>query len=66
MNKKLRGSSGFDRLFHTYLRLLRTWMDGEEGDDDDVGVNGVNVDGDDGRAKGEVRGGERGEGGGGA
>jgi len=25
---KLRGSSGFNKLFHTYLRLLKEWLDG--------------------------------------
>ena len=28
---KLRGSAGFNKLFHTYLRLLKTWLKEEKG-----------------------------------
>ncbi len=35
---KLRGSAGFNKLFHTYLRLLRTWLK-EERDEEPYLVN---------------------------
>jgi len=38
---KLRGSSGFNKLFHTYLKLLRQWLDLEEKKRDSQSNNGT-------------------------